>query len=143
VAIWLQSRLGSALCLAALVVCFALTPDTSFIIGLCTVPLLLALCAANPVSKLFSHPSTYFLGEISFSIYLGHFLFSTIAYRIVSITWMQTGVIPLASGLFCIVVIVLSLSTLTYYAIERPGRGLLRGKKTAGRTTKVDPAGAI
>jgi peptidoglycan/LPS O-acetylase OafA/YrhL len=125
----LQSRLGSTLAFAALVICFALIPDTGFAVGLFTAPLLLAVCAKNPVSGLLSNPLVYFLGEISFSIYLGHFLYSTIAYRLVSIPWMQTGPLQLTIGLCCIALFVLIAATLTYFAVERPGRDLLRGRK--------------
>jgi peptidoglycan/LPS O-acetylase OafA/YrhL len=126
---WLQSLLGGMIALAALLICFALTPDTGFAIGLFTAPLLLTLCTDNPVSRLFSNRVVYFLGEISFSIYLGHFLYSTIAYRLISVPWMGTGPLPLILGLIGIVAFVLAASTLTYFAVERPGRDLLRGRQ--------------
>ena len=129
VARWLRTPLGSVTALAALLICFALTPDTGFVIGLFTAPLLLTLSGDNPVSRFFSWGPIYFLGEISFSIYLGHFLYSTVAYRLVSVPWMQTGLLPLVIGFSCIVLFVLALSTLTYFAVERPGRDLLRGRK--------------
>jgi peptidoglycan/LPS O-acetylase OafA/YrhL len=125
----LQTAPGSIIALGALAMCFALTPDTGFAIGLFTAPLLLALCAENPVSGLLGNRPVYFLGEISFSIYLGHFLYSTIAYRLVSVPWMKTGPLPLAAGLAGIAMFVLAAATLTYFAVERPGRDLLRGRK--------------
>jgi peptidoglycan/LPS O-acetylase OafA/YrhL len=125
----LQTVPGSFAALAALFICFAFTPDTGFVIGLFTAPLLLALCADNPVSGLFSNRIVYFLGEISFSIYLGHFLYSTIAYRLISVPWMLTGTLPLIIGWMGIVAFVLAASTATYFAVERPGRDLLRGRK--------------
>lgn len=131
VAIWLQSNIGSALAAALIVICFALTPDTGFIVGLCTVPLLLALSGDNTVSRLLSMQPIYFLGEISFSVYLGHFLFTTISYRLISPAWMATGTLPLVMGLFAIATFVLALSTLTYYFIERPARGILRSQPIA------------
>jgi peptidoglycan/LPS O-acetylase OafA/YrhL len=139
VALWLQGRVGSILAFAILVLCFLLTPDTGFIIGFCTAPLLLALCGNNAVVKLFANQPVFFLGEISYSIYLGHFLFSTVAYRLISVPWMQTGTVPLILGGCFITLLVIGASTLTYYTVERPGRDLLRGrKKPAGR-----PAAAI
>ena len=139
VAAWLQGRVGSLVAFATLVVCFLLTPDTGFIVGFCAAPLLLALCGNNAVVKLFDNPPVFFLGEISYSIYLGHFLFSTISYRLISVPWMQTGPIPLFLGCCFITAFVVGASTITYYAVERPGRDLLRGrKKPAGR-----PAAAL
>jgi len=129
VARWLQSTVGGMVALAGLLLCFALTPDTGFVIGLFTAPLLLALCADNPVSGLFGNRIVYFLGEISFSIYLGHFLYSTIAYRLISVPWMATGTVQMIVGWLGIVAFVLGASTLTYFAVERPGRDLLRGRK--------------
>jgi peptidoglycan/LPS O-acetylase OafA/YrhL len=128
---WLQSSAGSLAALAALLVCFLLTPApaTNFGIGVCTAPLLLALLGRNAVSRFMGTPLVYFLGEISFSIYLGHFLYSTIAYRLISVPWMGSGALPLTIGLLGILAFVLTASTLTYFAVERPGRDLFRGRK--------------
>ena len=141
VAQWLQGRIGSVLAFAALVLCFLLTPDTGFIIGFCTAPLLLALCGNNAVVKLFDNRPVFFLGEISYSIYLGHFLFSTISYRLISVPWMQTGPVPLFLGACFITLIVIGASTLTYYAVERPGRDLLRGRKKPAERPAAAMAG--
>jgi peptidoglycan/LPS O-acetylase OafA/YrhL len=136
----LQTSAGSVAALIALAVCFALTPDTGFVIGLFTAPLLLAMCADNPASRLFGWTPIYFLGEISFSIYLGHFLYSTIAYRLISVPWMRTGTMPLIVGTCGIVVFVLAASTLTYFAVERPGRDLLRGRNAPPPPERVGNA---
>lgn len=137
---WLKSEWGGALALAALLVCFALTADTGFWIGLFTAPLLIALCGNNSASRLFGHRIIYFLGEISFSIYLGHFLFSTIAYRLVSVAWMRTGPVALLIGLCGITLFVVAASTLTYFAVERPGRDLLRGRKAPPPPERIQTA---
>jgi peptidoglycan/LPS O-acetylase OafA/YrhL len=130
---WLQGRLGSTLALTGLVICFALTPDTGFVVGFFTAPLLLALCGHNAVVRLFSNQMVFFLGEISYSIYLGHFLFSSVSYRVISIPWMRSGPLQLSIGLCFITLFVLAGATLTYFAIERPGRNLLRGGKVPMR----------
>ncbi len=122
----LRSSTGSLAALAILLVVFAFTPDTGFVIGLATAPLLLALTGENAVSRAFGSRIVHFLGEISYSVYLGHFLFSSIAYRLVNVQWMQTGAVQLVLGLAGITAFVLAMSTITYYAIERPGRNLLR-----------------
>jgi peptidoglycan/LPS O-acetylase OafA/YrhL len=128
VATWLRTRTGSLLSVGALVLCFALTPDTSFAIGLVTAPFLLALSGDNAPARILSCRPVYFLGEISYSIYLGHFLFSSLAYRLISVPWMSTGLVPLWLGLAAITAVVVLLATLTYYIIEKPGRNILRGR---------------
>jgi peptidoglycan/LPS O-acetylase OafA/YrhL len=129
IATWLQGAPGAAAAAAVLVIVYLAMPDTGFAIALGTAPLLLALCSDNPVSRFFGWQPVFFLGEISYSIYLGHFLFNSIAYRLVSVAWMRTGTVPAIVGVALIVAFVLSLSTVFYYAIERPGRSLLRGRR--------------
>ncbi len=129
VAEWLRSNAGAATALAVLAVVFAFSPDTWFGIGLVAAPILLALSGRNFLSRFFAAPPVYFLGEISYSIYLGHFLFGSLAYRLVSVSWMKTGPLPTAVGILVIIAFVLALSTLTYYTVERPGRDLLGGRR--------------
>jgi peptidoglycan/LPS O-acetylase OafA/YrhL len=136
---WLRSNVGSALALLALLICYALTPETSFAIAVFAAPLILALTGKNRVSAFFGWTPVYFLGEISYSIYLGHFLFTSIAYRLVSVGWMRSGPLATALGVIFIITFVLGLSTLTYYAIERPGRDWLSGQRKKGRSNE-DPA---
>lgn len=129
---WLQKDAGSLVALALFIACYLLTPDANFLIAAGCVPLLLAMCRANAAGSLFAWRPVFFLGEISYSIYLGHFLFSSIAYRLVSVSWMKTGVWQTTIGILAIAAFVLSLSTVCYYAIERPGRTLFRGRRPAG-----------
>ena len=124
---WLRSNVGSAVALTVLMVCYALTPDVSFAVAVCAAPLILALSGQNYLSAFFGWRPVYFLGEISYSIYLGHFLFTSIAYRLVSVEWMRSSALDTALGVLFIVAFVLSMSTLTYYTIERPGRDWLSG----------------
>lgn len=135
---WCQSSLASTICVLVLLAAFAITPATSFLIGVATVPLLFALAGSNPAARVVGSKPIYFLGEISYSIYLGHFLFSSISYRIISIEWMKTGIVPLSVGLAFIFAFVLVLSTICYYTIEKPGRNLLRRQKTTRRTVAAN-----
>lgn len=134
VAEWLRSNVGSTIALLALLVCYALTPETGFVIAVFAAPLLLSLTGKNPVGAFFGWAPVHFLGEISYSIYLGHFLFTSIAYRLVSIDWMRSSLLATDIGLAFIMVFVLGLSTITYFAIERPGRDWLAGQRK-GRST--------
>jgi peptidoglycan/LPS O-acetylase OafA/YrhL len=134
---WLRTNLGAAVAAAVLIVTFSFPPETWFGIGLVTAPLLLALSGKNFVSAALAWGPIYFLGEISYSIYLGHFLFGSVAYRLVSTEWMKTGAFATIVGFVVITAFVVGLSTVTYYAIERPGRDLLGGKR------KPRPAAAL
>ena len=129
VAEFLRSQAGSAAAVCVLLVCFALTRDTGFIISVCATPLLLSLSGRNLPSAFLGWGPMYFLGEISYSIYLGHFLFSSMAYRLVNFDWLRNTGATTAVGLLVISGIVLGLSTFTYFAVERPGRDLLAGAR--------------
>jgi peptidoglycan/LPS O-acetylase OafA/YrhL len=133
---WLRTQVGALVALAALLVVFALPtpavfgePETWFGIALVTAPLLLCLSGRNILAWLLATPPLYFLGEISYSIYLGHFLFASMAYRLVSVEWMKHGTLQTCLGVLGIVGFVVALSTVTYYTIERPGRNLLGGRR--------------
>jgi peptidoglycan/LPS O-acetylase OafA/YrhL len=104
-AAWLRSNIGSTVALAGLLVCFALTPNTGFAIAVFAAPLLLALSGKNYVSAFFGSTPVYFLGEISYSVYLGHFLFTSIAYRLISTQWMRTSWFATCVGVSFIVVL--------------------------------------
>ena len=141
IAQWLQSNLGAWLAVLFLAVVFALTPDTGFVIGIATAPLLLTLSADNAVSRMVGSRPLFFLGEISYSIYLGHFLFSSAAYRVVSVQWMKTGTLQVVVGVTVVTAIVVVASTVTYYAIERPGRDWLSGRRAKKAASAVVSTG--
>lgn len=129
IATWLRTPLGAGASLAILVICYALTPDTGFWVALCAAPLLLTLYGDNWLARGMGWGPIHFLGEISYSIYLGHFLYISILHRVVSIEWMKSSPFAAAAGMATIVAVVLGVSTLTYYAIERPGRDYMSGKR--------------
>lgn len=126
---WLKSETGAIVAVIILVIAYALTPDIGFDIGVAAAPLLLTLCADNAVSRALGGRVVFFLGEISYSIYLGHFLFSSISYRIVSVAWMRTSPLATVLGIAFIVIFVLALSTLTFYTVELPARNFLSGRR--------------
>jgi peptidoglycan/LPS O-acetylase OafA/YrhL len=127
VADWLRTTAGSLWALAVLIMCYLLTPDTSFAIAVCAAPLILALTGKNPVSAFYGWTPVYFLGEISYSIYLGHFLYTSISYRLINVEWMRSSPLAVALALLFIIGLVIGLSTLTYFAVERPARDWLSG----------------
>lgn len=129
---WLQTGRGSWLATGLLIGGFALVPDTGFIVGVLTAPLLLALSGtANAPAVFFGSRVMFFLGEISYSIYLGHFLFTSVAYRLISVEWMKTGPLETVVGLLLINAFVVAAATATYYLIERPGRDWIGGRRPA------------
>jgi peptidoglycan/LPS O-acetylase OafA/YrhL len=123
---WLQTPLGSLAALSGLLIACAAIPDTGFVVAAFTLPLLIALCADNAVTRVFSSEPLHYLGVISYSIYLGHFLFTSIIWRILSDRWTGSGAATIAMALVLANVIVVAFASLTYYAVERPGRRLLR-----------------
>jgi peptidoglycan/LPS O-acetylase OafA/YrhL len=126
---WLRSNAGAAVAFLVWVVTYALTRDIAFVIALGVAATLLSLSGTNWLSRFFSWMPVYFLGEISYSIYLGHFLFSSISYRIVSPQWMRTSTAATCLGLILITTFVIVMSTLTYFGIERPGRDWMSGRR--------------
>lgn len=129
---WCRTEIGSLCALGALLLASALTADTGFQIAVCSVPLLLALSGENRLSAFFGSTPIFFLGEISYSIYLGHFLFTSVAYRLVNPVWMSTNWFTTIVGTLFLLCFVLGLSTLTYYGVERPGREWLAGRRRRG-----------
>jgi peptidoglycan/LPS O-acetylase OafA/YrhL len=140
IANWFKSELGAIAAVLILVVAYALTPDIGFDIGVAAAPLLLTLCANNAVSRALGGRVVFFLGEISYSIYLGHFLFSSISYRVISVDWMRTGPVATVIGIAFILTFVLALSTLTYYTVELPARNFLSGRRRPAPV--IAPVGA-
>lgn len=126
---WLRSNNGCTASLLALLVCYALTPDTGFVIAVCAAPLLLSLCGSNWLASFMGWTPVYFLGEISYSIYLGHFLFGSVSFRLLNFPWMQSSAVRACVGVLMIVAVVIGLSALTYYTIERRGRDWLSDKR--------------
>ena len=104
-------------------------PDTGFIVAVLTAPLLLALCGDNPPARVLASPVLFFLGEISYSIYLGHFLYGSIGYRLLDFQWVASGWGPALLALVAINLLVIGLSTLTFYWIEGPARDWLSGAR--------------
>jgi peptidoglycan/LPS O-acetylase OafA/YrhL len=129
VATWLRTQTGSLLSAAALLVACGSISDTGFIIGLCTAPLILALCDKNLLSRFFAWRPVYFLGEISYSIYIGHTLFLLLIWRVIKPEWMAQGAWQLAAGFVAVNFLVVAMSAVTFYMIEQPGRNWLSDKK--------------
>ena len=138
---WFQSNLGSWVAMLGLIAAFALTPVSGFIIAVASAAALLALCGSNPSSRFFSWRPVYFLGEISYSIYLGHFIFMSICWRLVSVNWMRTSTLAAAAGILLVNLLIIGFATATYYGIERPGRDLLTGQRKRTTPTSATALG--
>lgn len=84
--------------------------------------LVLYLTEKNKVSDFLSTKSIYFLGLISYSLYLNHYLFIKTYSKFSKSVGVDNNIIS-----FCYVLIgTLVLSTITYYAIEKPAMKLLK-----------------
>ena len=106
----------------------ASVPDTGFIVALLAAPFLIALCANNAVARALSCRPLHYLGEISYSIYLGHFLFTAIVWRLLSAQWTGNGTLSFLVSLVLANICVIAFASVTYFAIEKPGRNLLRDR---------------
>jgi peptidoglycan/LPS O-acetylase OafA/YrhL len=122
---WLQTTAGSLASLAGLLIVCAAIPDTGFIVALLTAPLLVALCADNALAWFLGSPLLHYLGEISYSIYLGHFLFTAIVWRLLSAQWTGNQELSIAISLVLATLFVVAFASITYFCIEQPGRRLL------------------
>lgn len=126
---WLMGRWGSIAAAGLMLLAYALVADTGFVIALACAPLLLTLCGDNPVSRVLGARPLHFLGEISYSVYLGHFLFSSLAYRVIGPAWMAESAWHALAGGLTLTVIILALSSITYYWVELPARRWLSGRR--------------
>jgi peptidoglycan/LPS O-acetylase OafA/YrhL len=127
---WLQTSLGSCVALAGLLIACAVVSDTGFVVAFLTTPLLIALCADNALARFFGSGPLHYLGEISYSIYLGHFLFTAIVWRLLSAQWTGNNEASIAISMVLANVFVIAFASLTYFCIERPGRRLLRDRSS-------------
>jgi peptidoglycan/LPS O-acetylase OafA/YrhL len=63
-------------------------------------------------------------------VYLGHFLFSSLAYRLISPAWMAQSSSHAVAGGAVLTVVVIVASSITYYMVERPSRRWLGGRSS-------------
>ncbi len=128
---WLAGERGALVALAIMAAGYAVVADTNIIIALACAPLLLSLCGDNAASRVLGSRPLHFLGEISYSLYLGHFFFVSLAYRLVDPVWMAGGAWQALAGGAVLTAIIIGLSTLTYYWVEVPARRWLGGARPA------------
>ncbi len=100
----------------------------------CFPPLILALaCNQGRVKQWFGWPVPYFLGEISFSLYLAHDMFRPFYAKLVTFLHpLPLAMAPALAFAFFGGLLVIAPSTLLFTAVERPGRRLLRHIFTRG-----------
>jgi peptidoglycan/LPS O-acetylase OafA/YrhL len=94
---------------------------------------LLYILKENLTSKLFSSKPMHFLGLISYSIYVNHYLFLNSYNKVSQILGMESNAISFTYT----IVGTLVLSCITYYGIEKPGVRLFRRKALQPATVRV------
>jgi peptidoglycan/LPS O-acetylase OafA/YrhL len=121
---------AAALVSAALILAGLTVPGLTML-AVCGFPLLILLAAqpSSVVAKTLSTRAMVFLGEISFSIYLLHWILLQISNRLAAALHIQGTA---AFLWFCgFLALVIALSTATYHLVEVPARRRLRGPKAA------------
>lgn len=87
--------------------------------------LILYLTEVNYLSKFFSSKVVYFLGLISYSLYVNHYLFIESYMKVSKMIGINNNAFS-----FCYVVTgTLIFSIITYYAIEKPGMSFLKNNE--------------
>ena len=96
--------------------------------------ILLATQPSSLVARTVSNPAMVFLGEISFSIYLLHWILLEVSNR----AQVALGIHGFIAVLWFIgfTALLITLSTVTYYLIEIPARQRFRGQKIIRRRRK-------
>lgn len=116
-----------AIAVASLALAFAFTQgkDMAFgIVGCFGIAVFALAHQRGPLAWLFSLRPVVFLGEISYSIYLVHWVVLRMAEYTFGLALRKAGGLPLLVG--GILVLVLACSVVTYFAVERPTRRRLR-----------------
>jgi peptidoglycan/LPS O-acetylase OafA/YrhL len=123
---WLSN---DGVCFAVMAMCLltmALRLDLPFVLATPVLILVLALNNGCP-ARLMAHPVLYFLGVVSFSLYLIHQLFRPIELEIVQA--LHRGPLSIPAGMAFALLGALSVipfAWLSFTAIERPGRRIVR-----------------
>ena len=95
---------------------------------------------AGPVSRLLETRAALFMGRISFSFYLVHFLLIQIALWSLG-GWLTAQDLPIrVAGLLTLCAICVGVAMLCYETIERPSQRL--GRRMAGRPVRPAAAGS-
>ena len=117
----------AALAGTALILTGLLVPNLA-ILAVFGIPFLILLATqpSNLVAKVLSSQIMVFLGEISFSIYLLHWILLQVSNRI----QMHLGIYGFTALLWfcCFALLLVTISSVTYYFIEIPARRYLRVK---------------
>lgn len=96
------------------------------VVTIFSIPVLILL-AAQPAGLIFNAVSIktfQFLGEVSFSIYLTHWILLQVSDRIEAASQISGLLRVVWSG--CFLVMIIGLSTLSYFGVEKPARAWLR-----------------
>ncbi|HWD87502.1 MAG TPA: acyltransferase [Mucilaginibacter sp.] len=114
-----------------------LWPSADFLIIMLMPALILYVTNKNWLNSFFSSGPVHYLGLISYSLYVNHYIF-IFTYKSVS---RATGIDSNWFSLSYLIISTLLLSTLTFYAIERPGLNWLR--QIGPKKVQAQPAPVI
>src|SRR5262249_50792668 len=102
--------------------------SADFLIIMLMPALILYVTNKNWLNTVLSSGPVYYLGLISYSVYVNHYIF-IFTYKSVS---QAVGIDANWFSLSYLILSTLILSTITYYGIEKPALNLFRKKKEQG-----------
>ena len=130
----LFGRVGGLLGVVALIVTAYCLHDTHYFFGMALASALLLTALVNPsdlLGWLLSTKAMIYLGEISYSIYMCHWVVWTVLRRGLSVV-LEVKVVPRLWIMLVALSVTLAISSLLYHVIELPGRRAIRDLRWRG-----------
>ena len=126
---WLARRPFAADLAMAAVIALMAWPNSDFMVALLFVPLVVSLAGENSLtSRAMASPVIYWLGLVSYSIYLLHNLVQENLRKPIlgGLDALHVPHAYTAAGA-CLIVVVIGFSAIAYYGLEKPARDWARG----------------
>jgi peptidoglycan/LPS O-acetylase OafA/YrhL len=120
---------------------FALGWNDFLVYGLLIIVVLVCFADSPAANRMFGNRAIFFLGKISYAIYLVHMLVFPVVYRISSMQALHLGDVGRMVSTLIAFVSVLLLATAAHYLIEVPGSRFLNRLFFGKRKGLADQAG--
>ena len=117
---WRSSRIGSFFAVSLFTVGVVIPNGTPLVLAMIPLIILAAVEEGSPVQQFASYKWVLFLGEISFSIYLTHWIIIQVVNRLYVLP--EVTIPGIAGRILLTWFVVLSVAYISYVAIEVPSR---------------------